>query len=87
MGSFRVPDVLLAVGSEDRTIVGNEVRRVVEELSAILADFVDDGPWHETDVEFLGESLVVGEILSGGLGLDRPPGIGGCPSTEMISSG
>jgi hypothetical protein len=50
-----MPDILLAIGAQDSTIVGDEVCRVVEESILIRSDvLLDDCSWNNADLQLLG---------------------------------
>ena len=64
MGALGVPDVLLAVGTENRAVVGDEVGHIVEEggvVGAVVS--FNDGSRDQADVEFFCQSLVVLEVF------------------------
>jgi hypothetical protein len=76
MRSFRMPDILLPVRAQNAPIVGDKVCRVVEQTRLVGASmFLNDRPWDQTDLQFLGESLVAGEVFGCFAGLLGPAGI------------
>jgi hypothetical protein len=50
--SLGVPDVLLAIGAQDSTIVGDKVCRVVEQDFFVgTCVLLDDGSWDKADLQ------------------------------------
>lgn len=63
MWSLGVPDILLAVETEDDTIVRDEICGVVEEIPAIWSRLLfNDCPWNQAEVLLSCDGLVSGEI-------------------------
>lgn len=76
MWSFRMPDILLPVRAQNTPIVGDKVCRVVEQTRLFgTGVLLNDRPWNKAYLQFLGESLVVGEVFGCIAGLLGPAGV------------
>lgn len=63
MRPLRMPDVFLAIVSEDTAVVGDEVRGIIEHVALVGACMpLDDSSRDQADLELLCESLVAGQI-------------------------
>lgn len=82
MWSFRMPDILLTVRTQNTPVVGDKVCRVVELLRLFgTGMLLNDRPWDKTYLQFLGESLVVFEVSGCFAGLLGPAGVKRDPAT------
>ncbi len=76
MRPFRMPDILLPVRAQNAPIVGDKVCRVVEQTLLLgTGMLLNDRPRDKAYLQFLGESLVVGEVFGCFAGLLGPAGV------------
>jgi hypothetical protein len=79
-----MPNILLAIGAENGPIVGNEVRRVPEQLPIGTLFLLDDSSRDKADLQLPGQCLVLGEVFGGFAGLYWPARVGGHETTEVV---
>lgn len=63
MRPLGMPDIFLAVGSEDTAVIGDEVCGIIEESCLVGACMLlDQSPRDQADFELLCEGSVVGQV-------------------------